>query len=60
MRIRISAIASVLVLTFGLCVPTQADSQRVGGDRIATFEATSIKRRNPGGSAAQMSMIVTP
>src|SRR5918999_2223773 len=59
-RMRTWAMASVLFMTFGLCVHTQADSQRASEDRIAAFEAASIKRRDPGGPTVQMLMIVTP
>src|SRR5688500_10342563 len=60
MRMRTGALASVLLLTCGVCVETQADSQRASEDRIAAFEAASIKRRDPGGPTVQMLMNITP
>jgi uncharacterized protein (TIGR03435 family) len=44
----------------GLCLHTQADEQRASDDRIAAFEAASIKRRDPGGPTVPMLMTVTP
>jgi uncharacterized protein (TIGR03435 family) len=60
LRMRIGATASVLFTMCGLCVDTQADAQRASEDRIAAFEASSIKRRDPGGPTVPMLMNVTP
>src|SRR5688572_5526195 len=59
MRTRTWAMASVFFLTCGL-FQTQADSQRASEDRVAAFDAASIKRRVPGGPTVEMLMLVTP
>lgn len=60
MRVRTLTVAWVLFISCGLCLHTQADSQRASEDRVVAFDAASIKRRNPGGPTVQMLMNVTP